>query len=285
MWLEVCVYSWPRVQEWAPKYIQGIPIPTTSLVLRSSQPFPQSASSNSQEPGNSWLLFGRNQIPSIISFLSRMSRSSLIRISTLPGRFCSKRWNWLGFWTCGYLQKVKLWKRLHMIYAFFFVRKIVAHIVTFTFYCVVIPASVLVPEVDLPFWGAVYVPSTITLLNAITTPKWVIPFQLLHHSVGSLEDQNFRNMLDGFSLLHSLVCWWMSDWLHLKTRKQPSIHFIHGGHKLLITVCGLVTVAGHCTCWCSGSFSRTSCPCTEQRPPSSGCWIWGMWTNGSWLRN
>jgi beta-mannan synthase len=64
-----------------------------------------------------------------------------------------------------------LWKRLHMIYAFFFVRKIVAHIVTFTFYCLVIPASVLVPEVDLPFWGAVYVPSTITLLNAITTPK------------------------------------------------------------------------------------------------------------------
>ena len=61
-----------------------------------------------------------------------------------------------------------------MIYAFFFVRKIVAHIVTFTFYCMVIPASVLVPEVDLPFWGAVYVPSTITLLNAITTPKYVI---------------------------------------------------------------------------------------------------------------
>lgn len=68
-------------------------------------------------------------------------------------------------------QNLKLWKRLHMIYAFFFVRKVVAHIVTFTFYCVVIPASVLVPEVDLPFWGAVYVPSIITLLNAITTPK------------------------------------------------------------------------------------------------------------------
>ena len=69
------------------------------------------------------------------------------------------------------VQVIPLWKRLHMIYAFFFVRKIVAHIVTFTFYCLVIPASVLVPEVDLPFWGAVYVPSTITLLNAITTPK------------------------------------------------------------------------------------------------------------------
>ena len=97
-----------------------------------------------------------------------------------------------------------------------------------------------------------------------------------HHSVGSLEDQNFRYMLDGLSLLHSLAGLRMSDWLHQKTRGQPSIHFIHGGHKLLITMCGLVTVAGHCTCWCSGSFSRTSCLCTEQRPPSLGCWIWGM---------
>ncbi|KAG0613781.1 hypothetical protein M758_6G129900 [Ceratodon purpureus] len=81
-----------------------------------------------------------------------------------------------------------LWKRLHMIYAFFFVRKIVAHIVTFTFYCVVIPASVLVPEVDLPFWGAVYVPSTITLLNAITTPKslHLLVFWILFENVMSL---------------------------------------------------------------------------------------------------
>ncbi len=70
------------------------------------------------------------------------------------------------------LQKVKLWKKIHMLYAFFFVRKVLAHIVTFVFYCAVIPATVLVPEVDLPFWGAVYIPSIITILNAISTPKY-----------------------------------------------------------------------------------------------------------------
>ncbi|KVI07963.1 hypothetical protein Ccrd_013671 [Cynara cardunculus var. scolymus] len=40
-------------------------------------------------------------------------------------------------------KKVPLRKRIYVIYSFFFVRKIVAHIVTFVFYCVVIPASVM----------------------------------------------------------------------------------------------------------------------------------------------
>lgn len=58
-----------------------------------------------------------------------------------------------------------------MVYSFFFVRKIVAHIVTFIFYCVVIPTAVLVPECDLPVWGAIYVPTFITFMNAAATPR------------------------------------------------------------------------------------------------------------------
>lgn len=58
-----------------------------------------------------------------------------------------------------------------MIYSFFFVRKVVAHINTFVFYCIVLPATVLVPEVEVPKWGAVYIPSIITLLNAVGTPR------------------------------------------------------------------------------------------------------------------
>jgi beta-mannan synthase len=66
-------------------------------------------------------------------------------------------------------QKVGLWKKFHILYAFFIVRKLVAHIVTFFFYCLVIPTTVLVPEVQLPRWGAVYMPSVITILNAACT--------------------------------------------------------------------------------------------------------------------
>jgi beta-mannan synthase len=69
------------------------------------------------------------------------------------------------------MQKVTSWKKVHVIYSFFFVRKIVAHLVTFIFYCVVLPATVLVPEVEVPKWGAVYIPSIITILNAVGTPR------------------------------------------------------------------------------------------------------------------
>jgi len=36
----------------------------------------------------------------------------------------------------------------------------------------VLPATVLVPEVVVPKWGAVYIPSVITILNAVGTPRF-----------------------------------------------------------------------------------------------------------------
>ncbi|XP_050385560.1 glucomannan 4-beta-mannosyltransferase 9-like isoform X2 [Argentina anserina] len=85
-------------------------------------------------------------------------------------------------------KKVSPLKKFHVIYSFFFVRKIVAHIVTFVFYCVILPATVLVPEVQVPIWGAVYIPSTITLLNAVGTPRslHLLIFWILFENVMSL---------------------------------------------------------------------------------------------------
>ncbi|GJT94417.1 nucleotide-diphospho-sugar transferase [Tanacetum coccineum] len=68
-------------------------------------------------------------------------------------------------------KKVTLRKKLYVIYSFFFVRKVVAHIVTFMLYCVVIPTTILVPEVPIPKWGSVYIPIIITLMNAVGTPR------------------------------------------------------------------------------------------------------------------
>ena len=64
-------------------------------------------------------------------------------------------------------------KKLYVIYSFFFVRKVVAHIVTFMLYCVVIPTTILVPEVPIPKWGSVYIPIIITLMNAVGTPRFL----------------------------------------------------------------------------------------------------------------
>ncbi|XP_038883216.1 glucomannan 4-beta-mannosyltransferase 9-like isoform X1 [Benincasa hispida] len=67
--------------------------------------------------------------------------------------------------------RVTAWKKVHVIYSFFFVRKVVAHINTFIFYCLVLPATVLVQEVEVPKWGYVYIPAIITLLNSVSTPR------------------------------------------------------------------------------------------------------------------
>ncbi|CAM6103805.1 unnamed protein product [Calypogeia fissa] len=68
-------------------------------------------------------------------------------------------------------KKLNPMKKFHMVYSFFFVSKIIAHIVTFVFYCLVLPTAVLVPECHLPLWGAIYVPTFITLMTAIATPR------------------------------------------------------------------------------------------------------------------
>lgn len=68
-------------------------------------------------------------------------------------------------------KKVRFWKKVYVIYSFFLVRKIVAHMVTFCLYCVVLPLTILIPEVEIPIWGIVYIPSIITTLNAVGTPR------------------------------------------------------------------------------------------------------------------
>ncbi|KAK1409957.1 hypothetical protein QVD17_36488 [Tagetes erecta] len=85
-------------------------------------------------------------------------------------------------------KRVSWGKKFYVLYSFFFVRKIIAHIVTFVLYCVVIPASVLIPEVEIPRWGTIYIPTIITLLNAVGTPRsfYLIVFWVLFENVMSL---------------------------------------------------------------------------------------------------
>ena len=70
------------------------------------------------------------------------------------------------------MQGVSIWKKYHLLYSFFFVRRVVAPILTFLFYCVVIPLSAMVPEVSIPVWGLVYIPTAITIMNAIRNPRY-----------------------------------------------------------------------------------------------------------------
>ncbi|GFP90776.1 mannan synthase 1 [Phtheirospermum japonicum] len=85
-------------------------------------------------------------------------------------------------------ERVSLWKKWHVIYAFFLVRKVIAHWVTFFFYCIIIPATILVPEVHLPRPLAIYLPACITILNAISILRsmHLLVFWILFENVMSL---------------------------------------------------------------------------------------------------
>ncbi|KAF2596222.1 hypothetical protein F2Q68_00007698 [Brassica cretica] len=80
-------------------------------------------------------------------------------------------------------KKVRFWKKVYVIYSFFFVRKVIAHWVTFCFYCVVLPLTILVPEVKVPIWGSVYIPSIITVLNSVGTPSFFFVRKVIAHWV------------------------------------------------------------------------------------------------------
>lgn len=97
-------------------------------------------------------------------------------------------------------KKVTVWKKLYVIYSFFFVRKIIAHMVTFFFFCVVLPLTIWVPEVEVPVWGAIYIPCVITTLNSVGTPRSIhlLFYWILFENVMSLHrtKATFIGLLD-----------------------------------------------------------------------------------------
>ncbi|KAG8645336.1 hypothetical protein MANES_10G055100v8 [Manihot esculenta] len=123
-------------------------------------------------------------------------------------------------------KKVSMWKKFYVIYSFFFVRKIVAHIVTFLFYCVVLPATVLVPEVEVPKWGYVYIPSTITLLNAVGTPRslHLLIFWVLFENVMSMHrtKATFIGLLEAGRVNEWVVTEKLGDALKIKSTTKAS---------------------------------------------------------------
>ncbi|XP_039000359.1 glucomannan 4-beta-mannosyltransferase 9 [Hibiscus syriacus] len=141
-------------------------------------------------------------------------------------------------------KKVSTWKKVHVIYSFFVVRKLVAHIVTFCFYCVVLPATVLVPEVEVPKWGAVYIPSIITLLNAVGTPRslHLLVFWILFENVMSLHrtKATFIGLLEAGRVNEWIVTEKLGDALKakaaVKAPQKPRFRFGERLHVLELLV-------------------------------------------------
>ncbi|KAJ0704507.1 putative glucomannan 4-beta-mannosyltransferase [Helianthus annuus] len=150
-------------------------------------------------------------------------------------------------------KRVNWWKKLYVLYSFFFVRKIVAHIVTFTLYCVVIPATVLIPEVIIPRWGTIYIPTVITLLNAVGTPRsfYLVVFWVLFENVMSLHrtKATFIGLFETQRVNEWVVTEKQGDASKAKAATQRSqSRFRIGERILMLELCFGIVLLG-CACY------------------------------------
>ncbi|CAL4914633.1 unnamed protein product [Urochloa decumbens] len=91
-------------------------------------------------------------------------------------------------WEVLLAKQVSPLKKFYMIYSFFLVRRVVAPAVAFILYNIIIPVSVMIPEVFLPVWGVAYIPTALTVVTAIRNPEnlHIMPLWILFESVMSM---------------------------------------------------------------------------------------------------
>ncbi|XP_078180023.1 glucomannan 4-beta-mannosyltransferase 1-like [Carex rostrata] len=129
------------------------------------------------------------------------------------------------FWDIVLAKKVSMYKKFYVIYHFFIARRIVSHLVTFAFYCAVIPLSVFFPEIEIPIWGIVYVPTAITLMNAVGKPRSIhlIVFWVLFENVMSLH--RCKAVFIGLFEAGRVNEWIVTEKLGDMLKGSPSISF------------------------------------------------------------
>ncbi|KAM0022857.1 putative glucomannan 4-beta-mannosyltransferase [Helianthus debilis subsp. tardiflorus] len=149
--------------------------------------------------------------------------------------------------------RVTLWKKLYVLYSFFFVRKIVAHIVAFTLYCIVIPATVLIPEVMIPVWSTIYIPTIITLLNAAGTPRsfYLVVFWVLFENVMSLHrtKATFIGLFEAQRANEWVVTEKHGDASRVKTETQQTQARFKIGERILMLELFVGFVLFGCACY------------------------------------
>uniref|UniRef100_A0A0E0CRF5 glucomannan 4-beta-mannosyltransferase n=1 Tax=Oryza meridionalis TaxID=40149 RepID=A0A0E0CRF5_9ORYZ len=75
------------------------------------------------------------------------------------------------FWEILAAKKVSFWKKLYMTYDFFIARRIISTFFTFFFFSVLLPMKVFFPEVQIPLWELILIPTAIILLHSVGTPR------------------------------------------------------------------------------------------------------------------
>uniref|UniRef100_A0ACD5WJD5 Uncharacterized protein n=1 Tax=Avena sativa TaxID=4498 RepID=A0ACD5WJD5_AVESA len=75
------------------------------------------------------------------------------------------------FWEILAAKEVSIWKKFYIVYDFFIARRIISTFFTFFFFAMLLPAKLLFPQVQIPTWQLIYIPTATTLLNSVGIPR------------------------------------------------------------------------------------------------------------------
>eukprot|EP00850_Spirogloea_muscicola_P016375 SM000132S26890 [mRNA] locus=s132:212711:215874:- [translate_table: standard] len=149
-------------------------------------------------------------------------------VNEIPSTYAALR-NQQYRWTCGPMQlwrkamsqvwesKISLPQKIYLNLFFFGTRLFATHIVSFVFYCTLVPICVFAPEVSIPYWALIYVPLLVTISTIAFTPRswyYAVPFVLFENAMSIIK---MSAMFAGFLELANSHSW-------VVTKKLASVH-------------------------------------------------------------
>ncbi|XP_077237822.1 xyloglucan glycosyltransferase 4-like [Tasmannia lanceolata] len=103
--------------------------------------------------------------------------------------------------------KISFWKKANLIFLFFLLRKLILPFYSFTLFCIILPLTMFIPEVELPVWVICYIPVFMSLLNILPAPKsfpFIVPYLLFENTMSVTK---FNAMVSGLFQLGSAYEW------------------------------------------------------------------------------
>ncbi|XP_042498946.1 xyloglucan glycosyltransferase 4 [Macadamia integrifolia] len=103
--------------------------------------------------------------------------------------------------------KISIWKKANLIFLFFLLRKLILPFYSFTLFCIILPLTMFIPEVELPTWVICYLPILMSLLNILPAPKsfpFLVPYLLFENTMSVTK---FNAMVSGLFQMGSAYEW------------------------------------------------------------------------------
>ncbi|KAJ3694950.1 hypothetical protein LUZ60_000327 [Juncus effusus] len=147
-------------------------------------------------------------------------------------------------------KKMSIGKKFYMIYNFFIARRFISAFFTLFFFSLLLPLRIFFSEVEIPNWELIFIPTIITLLNCVGTPRslHLIVIWMLFENVMSLH--RCKAILIGFLEAGTANEWIVTEKLGNTMKLKPAIdtpqcfHTVGRFHMLELAIGAFLLLSG-----------------------------------------